>query len=323
MANTFALILTLATVITGIIWCSDRFKFSPARKKKLKHIQEVSQGSLTQDEMEKVVRRPSWVETGSSIFPVLAIVLVVRSFIYEPFQIPSGSMMPTLLVGDFMLVEKFAYGLKDPITQTTLIETGKPSRGDIAVFKYPKDPSVDFVKRVIGLPGDKIVYNPDAKELTIYPNCADNNCTKQLPIKYGPLAPSEWTMFFNVDSVVESQKGNYEIPVDQPVPSNALRQYQRSEKLDTVEHQILIIRQAITESRYIQPNMPPNEWIVPEKHYFMMGDNRDNSSDSRMWGFVPEENLVGRAVFIWLSLDKQENEWPTGIRFSRIGPLGS
>lgn len=103
MANTFALILTLATVITGIIWCLDRFKFSPERKKKLKHIQEVSQGSLTQDEMDKAVRRPSWVETGSSIFPVLAIVLVVRSFIYEPFQIPSGSMMPTLLVGDFML----------------------------------------------------------------------------------------------------------------------------------------------------------------------------------------------------------------------------
>ncbi|MEQ5040763.1 signal peptidase I [Providencia rettgeri] len=321
MANTFALILTLATLITGIIWCLDKFKFAPARKAKLKQLQDATNGAVSEADVANAVRRPSWLETGSSIFPVLAIVLIVRSFIYEPFQIPSGSMMPTLLVGDFMLVEKFAYGLKDPITQTTLIETGKPKRGDIAVFKYPRDPNVDFVKRVIGMPGDKIIYNPDAKELTIYPNCADNKCTETLPIVYGPLAPSEWTMFLDIGSVVDNQKGNYEIPLDQLLPRNALRQYERSEKLDTVEHQILIIRQAITEAKYLQPGMPKNEWIVPEKHYFMMGDNRDNSSDSRMWGFVPEENLVGRAVFIWLSLDKQENEWPTGIRFSRIGPL--
>ncbi|WP_369310632.1 signal peptidase I [Providencia rettgeri] len=321
MANTFALILTLATLITGIIWCLDKFKFAPARKAKLKQLQDAANGAVSDADIANAVRRPSWLETGTSIFPVLAIVLIVRSFIYEPFQIPSGSMMPTLLVGDFMLVEKFAYGLKDPITQTTLIETGKPKRGDIAVFKYPRDPNVDFVKRVIGLPGDKIVYNPDAKELTIYPNCADNKCTDNLPITYGPLNPSEWTMFLDIGSVVDSQKGNYEIPLNQELPRNALRQYERSEKLDTVEHQILIIRQAITEAKYLQPGMPLNEWIVPEKQYFMMGDNRDNSSDSRMWGFVPEQNLVGRAVFIWLSLDKQENEWPTGIRFSRIGPL--
>ncbi len=321
MANTFALILTLATLVTGIIWCLDKFKFAPARKAKLKKLREVTNGSMNEDELAKAVRRPSWLETGTSIFPVLAIVLVVRSFIYEPFQIPSGSMMPTLLVGDFMLVEKFSYGLKDPITQTTLIETGKPNRGDIAVFKYPKEPNVDFVKRVIGLPGDKIISNPEAKELTIYPNCADNKCTEKLPVTYGPLEPSEWTMVFENSSVVDNQYGNYQIPVDQALPNNSLRQYGRSEKLDTVTHQILTINNYITQSKYVQPGLPLNEWIVPEKHYFMMGDNRDNSSDSRMWGFVPEQNLVGRAVFIWLSLDKQENEWPTGIRFSRIGPL--
>ncbi|MFB9996924.1 signal peptidase I [Providencia rustigianii] len=308
MANTFALILTLATLVTGIIWCLDKFKFAPARKAKLKKLREVTNGSMNEDELAKAVRRPSWLETGTSIFPVLAIVLIVRSFIYEPFQIPSGSMMPTLLVGDFMLVEKFSYGLKDPITQTTLIETGKPNRGDIAVFKYPLEPNVDFVKRVVGLPGDKIIYNPDSKELTIYPNCTANNCTERLPITYGPLKPSEWTMFLDIGSVVDNQKGNYQIPLDQALPRNALRQYERSETLGTVEHQILIIREAMTEAKYVQPNMPRNEWIVPDKHYFMMGDNRDNSSDSRMWGFVPEQNLVGRAVFIWLSLDKQENE---------------
>ncbi len=321
MANTFALILTLATVITGIIWCLDRFKYAPARKRKLAKLQEMTKGSISQEELERTVNKPGWMETSTSIFPVLAIVLIVRSFIYEPFQIPSGSMMPTLLVGDFMLVEKFAYGLKDPVTQTTLIKTGQPKRGDIAVFKYPVEPTVDFVKRVIGLPGDKLVYNPTTKELTIYPNCPNNECTDKLDVVYGPLEPSEWVMSFNVESIVESQKGNFQIPVSEPVPSYALRQYGRSEKLGDVSHQILVIKEAMTQARFKQPNMPQNEWIVPPKHYFMMGDNRDNSSDSRMWGFVPEENLVGRAVFIWLSLDKQENEWPTGIRFSRIGPI--
>ncbi|HGJ5890250.1 MAG TPA: signal peptidase I [Arsenophonus apicola] len=321
MANTFSLILTLATLITGIIWLIDRFKLAPARKKKMAQQQKVIEGSVEQTHLAESIHKPSWVDTCSSIFPILAIVLVIRSFIYEPFQIPSGSMMPTLLVGDFILVEKFAYGLKDPVTQTTLLETGKPKRGDIAVFKYPKDPSVDFVKRVIGLPGDKIVYDPEQKELRIYPNCSSSNCARALPIIYSSLKESEWALFFNMDSMVESQKGGYQIPLGEPVPTNALRQAERIEKLDDVSHEILVIPQVYTQSRYQQPGLPDNEWIVPPKHYFMMGDNRDNSADSRMWGFVPEENLVGRAVIIWFSLDKHEGEWPTGVRLSRIGAI--
>ncbi|WGL97520.1 signal peptidase I [Arsenophonus sp. aPb] len=321
MANTFSLILSLATLITGIIWLIDRFKLAPARKKKMAQQQKVIEGSVEQTHLAESIHKPSWVDTCSSIFPILAIVLIIRSFIYEPFQIPSGSMMPTLLVGDFILVEKFAYGLKDPVTQTTLLETGKPKRGDIAVFKYPKDPSVDFVKRVIGLPGDKIVYDPEQKELRIYPNCSISNCERALPIIYSSLKESEWSLFFNIDSMVESQKGSYQIPLGEPVPTNALRQAERIEKLDETSHEILVIPQVYTQSRYQQPGLPANEWIVPPKHYFMMGDNRDNSADSRMWGFVPEENLVGRAVIIWFSLDKHEGEWPTGVRLSRIGTI--
>ena len=321
MANTFSLILTLATLITGIIWVIDSFKLTPARKKKIAQQQKVTEGNVKHTHIAEVVHKPSWVDTCSSIFPILAIVLVIRSFIYEPFQIPSGSMMPTLLVGDFILVEKFAYGLKDPVTQTTLLATGKPKRGDIAVFKYPKDPSVDFVKRVIGLPGDKIVYDPEQKELRIYQNCSTLDCAQALPIVYSSLKESEWALFFNIDSMVESQNGSYQTSLGDPIPSNALRQEERVEKLDDVSHEILVIPQVYTQSRYQQPGLPDNEWIVPPKHYFMMGDNRDNSADSRMWGFVPEENLVGRAVIIWFSLDKHEGEWPTGVRLSRIGAI--
>lgn len=141
MANMFALILALATLVTRIIWCFERFKWAPARRAKIAAVNEQTSGAVDDKTLAKVAKQPGWVETGASVFPVLLLVFVVRSFIYEPFQIPSGSMMPTLLIGDFILVEKYAYGIKDPITQTTLIETGHPKRGDIAVFKYPLDRS--------------------------------------------------------------------------------------------------------------------------------------------------------------------------------------
>lgn len=321
MANTFSLILTLATLITGIIWGINHFKLSSARKKKIVQEQKVTREKAEQNHSVESIYKPLWVNTCSSIFPILAIVLVIRSFIYEPFQIPSGSMMPTLLVGDFILVEKFAYGLKDPITQTTLLETEKPKRGDIAVFKYPKDLSINFVKRIVGLPGDKIVYNPEQKELRIYPNCLASNCVQTLPVIYSSLKESEWTMFFNIDSIVESQKGSYQIPFSEPIPTNALRQAERIEKLADISHKILVIPQVYTQSSYQQPGLIANEWIVPPKHYFVMGDNRDNSADSRMWGFVLEENLVGRAVIVWFSFDKHEGEWPTGLRLNHIGVI--
>lgn len=142
MANMFALILVIATLVTGILWCVDKFFFAPKRRERQAAAQAAAGDSLDKATLKKVAPKPGWLETGASVFPVLAIVLIVRSFIYEPFQIPSGSMMPTLLIGDFILVEKFAYGIKDPIYQKTLIETGHPKRGDIVVFKYPEDQSL-------------------------------------------------------------------------------------------------------------------------------------------------------------------------------------
>ncbi|MDC9597181.1 signal peptidase I [Xenorhabdus anantnagensis] len=322
MANTFALVLTLATLITGILWCLERFKFAPERKKKLAHIQAQAAGAEGQEVLAKELNKPSWVETLASVFPVLAIVLVLRSFVYEPFQIPSGSMMPTLLIGDFILVEKFAYGLKDPLTQTTLIKTGEPKRGDVAVFKYPKNPSIDFVKRIIGLPGDKIVYDYSKKELQIYPGCGWNaECKGDLPVTYKNTFPSEWTIKEDVTSEGIRISGVYQIPVNDPLGPNTLRQNERKENLGNVSHHILTIPEIQRIPGFRQDGLSVGTWVVPKGQYFAMGDNRDNSDDSRSWGFVPEKNLVGRATAIWMSFEKQEGKWPTGVRFSRIGGI--
>ncbi|SUB70022.1 Signal peptidase I [Pluralibacter gergoviae] len=254
---------------------------------------------------------------------MLAIVLVVRSFIYEPFQIPSGSMMPTLLIGDFILVEKFAYGIKDPIYQKTLIETGHPKRGDIVVFKYPKDPSLDYIKRAVGLPGDKVTYDPVAKEVIIQPNCSSGQaCGSALPVTYSNVEPSDFVQTFASRNGGEATSGFWQLPQGER-KENGIRLDQRKETLGDVTHRILTVPIAQDQlgAYYQQPGQQLASWIVPPGQYFMMGDNRDNSADSRYWGFVPEANLVGKAVGIWMSFEKQEGEWPTGVRLSRIGGI--
>ncbi|WP_395496596.1 signal peptidase I [Arsenophonus endosymbiont of Lipoptena cervi] len=322
MANNFSLILTFITLIIGIIWIFSRFKYifykNTKKFKKINNKETKNQLNLL-DNIHK--KKMSFVDSCASVFPILMIVLAIRSFIYEPFQIPSGSMIPTLLVGDFILVKKFAYGLKDPITGTTFFTIGRPKRGDVAVFKYPKDLSVDFIKRVIGIPGDRIIYSPEKKELRICPNYSILNCAQELSINYSELKESQWTLFFNNNSILNNKKGNYLIPFSELIPNNALRYSEKVENIDNINYKILVIPEVYTESIYQQPGLPDNEWIVPPKHYFMMGDNRDNSSDSRMWGFVPEENLVGKAVIIWFSFDKHEDEWPTGVRLNHVGKI--
>lgn len=323
MANMFALILFIATLVTGIVWCIDRFKWAPERRAKQALAQAQTGDALDDKTLRSVAKQPGWVETTASVFPVLAVVFIVRSFIYEPFQIPSGSMMPTLLIGDFILVEKFAYGIKDPITQTTLIPTGHPKRGDVAVFKYPKDPSVDYIKRVVGLPGDKVSYDPDSKTVTITPDCSKGSgCSRALAVTYSDVQPSDFIQTFSGYGGNEAGNGFYQMPQDKTMPGG-LRLATRKETLGDVTHNILMVTQAQSQASmyYQQPGQPQATWIVPQGHYFMMGDNRDNSADSRYWGFVPERNLVGKATAIWMSFEKQEGEWPTGVRLSRIGGI--
>jgi len=315
----FALILAIATLITGIIWCVDKFKWAPTRKAKLSEAT-----AQTGSPGEKVAAKPlGWVETAASVFPVLLMVFVVRSFIYEPFQIPSGSMMPTLLIGDFILVEKFAYGIKNPITQTTLIPMGHPKRGDVVVFKYPKDPSMDYIKRVVGLPGDRVSYDPQSKTVTVNPGCSSgDDCHSALPITYSDVQPSDFIQTFSGFDGNEVGNGFYQLPQGESMPGG-LRLATRNETLDGVTHRILLVTQVQSQpnSYYQQPGQPQSFWVVPQGMYFMMGDNRDNSADSRYWGFVPEKNLVGKATIIWMSFEKQEGHWPTGVRLSRIGRI--
>jgi len=246
-----AFVLTSLTLITGIISLLDVLVFS---KKRL-------HGKM-----------PIVIEYARAFFPVFLLVLSIRSFLIQPYKVPTGSLEPTILPVEFIVVNQYAYGLRLPVLNTKILDIGEPKRGDIALFRFPKDPSMLFVKRVIGLPGDHIVYHN--KILTI-----NNKVVWQTP--------------FGMDLDVE---GGFPVPVQV-----------RVENLDDVIHKI-----------FIKPGY--KEWenvdvVVPPGSYFMMGDNRDSSNDSREWGVVPEENLVGRAFGVWMSWDSGKH----GIRWERIG----
>jgi signal peptidase I len=252
----FSFYLFAASVITGIIWGS--------------YLLILKSKGLTFDEKNE----PILVEYARSFFPIVLIVLLLRSFIAEPFRIPSGSMMPTLLVGDFILVNKFTYGIRLPVINKKIIELSEPNRGDIVVFRYPKDPTVDYIKRIVGLPGDKVVNKK--KKLTI----------NDLPVQQTSLGSYQGL------GQGEEMSGAEDL----------------LENLTGVEHRILI-RNGTPTVEFV--------YVVPEGNYFAMGDNRDNSNDSRYWGPVPEANLVGKAFFIWMSWDWQNK----GVGFDRIGTV--
>jgi signal peptidase I len=252
----FSFFLVIATLVTGVIWGGYLLVLKVT-------------GAVFDEKNE-----PLLVEYARSFFPVVLIVLLLRSFIAEPFRIPSASMMPTLLIGDFILVNKFTYGLRLPVLNKKVIELNEPKRGDIVVFRYPRDPAVDYKKRVIGLPGDRIEYYD-----------------KKLHINGAPINQISLGRYQGVGQGVE-MTGNEHLLED----------------LTGIEHSILI-RNAAASAEGV--------YVVPKGSYFVMGDNRDNSNDSRYWGTVPEENLVGRAFFIWMNWDWQYK----GVSFERIGTV--
>lgn len=253
----FSLILFLLVCATGTIWALDRWVWSAARVRAAKTLVQTGGG---EEAVRQAQKEPLFVEYARAFFPVILIVFALRSFVVEPFRIPSGSMLPSLVVGDFILVNKFGYGIRLPVINTKIINVGEPQRGDVAVFRYPRDPSVNYIKRIIGLPGDHIVY--DNKRLYIN----------------GKMMP-------------QGQATSYAVRLDGRLEYETARV---TENLDGVKHSILLSP---------RPDPSVSEFDVPPGHYFVMGDNRDHSNDSRYWGFVPEANLVGKAFFIWFSWD--------------------
>jgi signal peptidase I len=267
-------VLVVAVFVTGLVWLSDAFLAAPKRRKRA-----YEAGQQGADVNQNVIREPWYVEYSRSFFPVLLVVLILRSFIAEPFRIPSGSMMSTLLVGDFILVNKFDYGLRLPLIHTKIVPLGEPQRGDVVVFRYPENPSVDYIKRVIGLPGDTITYQGNK----LYIN--------------GKLVKTV------ADGIYKGEGPNHLMG-----GAHKEIEYLPRRNGSIAKHEILIIPG--------QP-VPSGSVTVPKGHYFVMGDNRDDSNDSRFWGFVPEGNLVGKAFMIWMNWDSQDNR----VNFHRIGDM--
>jgi signal peptidase I len=274
----FPLVLVLSVLITGALVLIDRLFLLPRRKRKWDNYRKsllevgavtdaagsavartVKQPCPAPDQEAKFLHAPAVIDVARSIFPVLLVVLVLRSFLFEPFQIPSGSMKPTLEVGDFILVNKFNYGLRLPVLDWKIVGIRDPERGDVMVFKEPDNPNTNFIKRVIGLPGDTIRYED-----------------KQLFINGEPI----------------NERLVAQLRDEQGIPYKILE-----EELEGLKHYI-------REDPLIRDVGGEGKWVVPEGHYFMMGDNRDRSNDSRFWGFVPDRNIVGQAVAIWM-------HWPS------------
>ena len=293
----FALLLLILTAVTFVYWMAERYRFQPQRDAAARALEsqdtarraelarlgiEKVDGDIT-EAREKLLMQPWWLDWTAGLFPVILVVFVLRSFLFEPFKIPSGSMIPTLQVGDLILVNKFHYGVRLPVLNRKIIANNDPQRGDVVVFRYPVDTRVDYIKRVVGLPGDEVSY-----------------LNAQLMVNGQPVPTA---------------------PLGDAYDDESMRYMARfSEKLGTVEHAIQRYSQVLPFNPTATRDFPNKDQCrysvegfvckVPAGHYFMMGDNRDNSEDSRYWGFVPDANLVGRAFFVWMN-------------FGNLGRIGS
>jgi len=298
LEGSFAFLMLMATIVTGIYWLAEQFYFLPQRRQAAERLEldaanrraELDKLGIAKNDVdvtqakERLIMQPWWLDWTAGLFPVIAVVFILRSFLFEPFKIPSGSMIPTLWVGDLILVNKFHYGVRLPVINLKITDGNPVERGDVMVFRYPPKPNLDYIKRVIGLPGDEIAY-----------------LNKQLTINGQPAPKTPLPDFFEEDSLRYIKQFEERIPLG-----------------DKAEASVTSVRLHRLLNDADRPAFVPgaDDFIfkdncrytvegvtckVPEGHYFMMGDNRDNSLDSRYWGFVPEKNIVGKAFFVWMN----------------------
>ncbi len=283
----FALLLLLASVVTGLYWLAERFHFLPQRQAAAQRLEaetasrraELQRMGIdkvdtdTKEAQQKLLMQPWWLDWTAGLFPVIVTVFLLRSFLFEPFKIPSGSMIPTLQIGDLILVNKFHYGIRLPVANTKVTAGTPVQRGDVMVFRYPPKPSVDYIKRVVGIPGDEVAY-----------------LNKKLTVNGQPVASEALPDYFD---------------------ESTMRYFRHErEQLSGKTHQIIIDNERpafipgaddFAGREHCRYSVEGVVCKVPEGHYFMMGDNRDNSLDSRYWGFVPDKNIVGKAFFVWMN----------------------
>jgi len=297
LEGNFSLLLFTATVVTGLYWLAERFYFLPRRREAAARLaieaetrqQALAQQGIKGDNVDvsqaqgRLLMQPWWLDWTAGLFPVIITVFLLRSFLFEPFKIPSASMVPTLLVGDLILVNKFTYGLRLPVINTKVTQGNPLARGDVVVFRYPPKPSLDYIKRVVGVPGDEVAY-----------------LNKQLTINGQPVSKKALPPFFDEDSMA------YANQFEEQLGTGGAHRLLNNDKVPAFV-------QGATDFPYQQNCRYSVEGVVckvPEGHYFMMGDNRDNSLDSRYWGFVPDQNIVGKAFFVWMN-------------FGNLGRIGS
>ena len=307
LEGSFAFLMLMATIVTGIYWLAEQFYFLPQRRQAAERLEldaanrraELDKLGIAKNDVdvtqakERLIMQPWWLDWTAGLFPVIAVVFILRSFLFEPFKIPSGSMIPTLWVGDLILVNKFHYGVRLPVINLKITDGNPVERGDVMVFRYPPKPNLDYIKRVIGLPGDEIAY-----------------LNKQLNINGQPAPKTPLPDFFEEDSLRYIKQFEERIPLG-----------------DKAEASVTSVRLHRLLNDADRPAFVPgaDDFIfkdncrytvegvtckVPEGHYFMMGDNRDNSMDSRYWGFVPEKNIVGKAFFVWMNFGNLKRVGP-------------
>ena len=298
LEGSFAFLMLMATIVTGIYWLAEQFYFLPQRRQAAERLEldaanrraELDKLGIAKNDVdvtqakERLIMQPWWLDWTAGLFPVIAVVFILRSFLFEPFKIPSGSMIPTLWVGDLILVNKFHYGVRLPVINLKITDGNPVERGDVMVFRYPPKPNLDYIKRVIGLPGDEIAY-----------------LNKQLTINGQPAPKTPLPDFFEEDSLRYIKQFEERIPLGDK-PEASVMSVRLHRLLNDADRPAFVpgADEFIFKDncRYTVEGVTCK---VPEGHYFMMGDNRDNSLDSRYWGFVPEKNIVGKAFFVWMN----------------------